>query len=29
MARAYSQYLRERVIKTALGGVSERQAAAC
>ena len=28
MARAYSQDLRERVIKTALGGVSIRQAAA-
>ncbi len=28
MARAYSQDLRERVIKTALGGVSVRQAAA-
>jgi len=29
MARAYGQALRERVIKTALGGVSVRQAAAC
>jgi transposase len=28
MARAYSQDLRDRVIKTALGGVSVRQAAA-
>lgn len=28
MARAYSQDLRERVIRTALGGVSVRQAAA-
>jgi transposase len=28
MARAYSQDLRDRVIKTALGGVSARQAAA-
>lgn len=28
MARAYSQDLRDRVIETALGGVSVRQAAA-
>ena len=28
MARAYSQDLRERVIRTALGGISVRQAAA-
>ena len=28
MARAYSQDLRDRVIKSALGGVSVRQAAA-